>query len=115
MHARPFALVPLAVKGPLDLGGQLQQQTVVGLARLGLYAQGQAVGLCGHGQRNARNAAQVGQGGVGKVLPQVVKPVVHRGVVAQRQVFGGAHQGRGLGGDGRQDDVPGLKELAKPA
>ena len=115
MHPRSAPIVPLAPQRPLDLRGQLQQQAVIGLAGLGLNAKRQAVLLRGHGQGDAGNAAQVRQRGVGKVAPEVFKPVIDRGVVAQSQVFGGAQQGRGQRGDGGEDDVPAFKKRAKAA
>ena len=49
MDSGALAVVPLAVQGPFDLRGQLQQQTVMGLTGLGLDAQRQTAFL--HPQR----------------------------------------------------------------
>ena len=113
MHLGHTTRMPLSVQRPLDLRRQLQQQAVVGLLGLRMDAQRQTVFLPGHGHRDARHAAQVGQRGVGKVAPQVVEPIEHRGVVAGRQLYHRVHFGRGQCGDGREDDVPVFKELAR--
>ena len=115
MRGRDPARVPAAPDRALDLRGQLQQQAIVGLAGLRLDAQRQAVVLRGQRQRDAGDAAQVGQRRVGKVAPQFVEPIEHRRVVAEGQVLQGAELGCGQRGDRRQDDVPGLEELTEGA
>src|SRR5689334_18986268 len=67
VHARPFARVPPAADGALDLRRQLQQQPVIGLFCDRLDAERQAVLMGGERQRDRGDAAEIGERGKGKI------------------------------------------------
>ena len=97
MHPRPPPVVPAPAERALDLRRELEQQPVPRLRGLRLDAEGKAVLLPPHRQRDRRDAAEIGERRIGEELPEMTEPVEHVGIVAGGEVFGRADLRRARG------------------
>ena len=115
VHGGSSTTVPLAIQRPLDLGGELQQESVIRLSCQRMNAKRQTILLDRHWQRDTRDATEIGQRSICIETPEFREPLVRRVALVERDEIECAQLVRGKRHDRRQQHIPLRKQFGKAA